>query len=170
MNPKAGNVKKNNRYYHIYLYNKCLSTMYSKRRISFSVRGISVIIGELMLQVHCTRRTAIAGKKSGLASAAFFILKEMFRCGSWENKKTMTLCLLIIVLFRWKEVIVSKKHLLKTERGLSDTNFKVINSTVVTDRKPNGFRRCRTSLMFSSYLNRWDCTYLSQKFLVFLFW
>lgn len=113
MNPKAGNVKKNNRYYHIYLYNKCLSTMYSKRRISFSVRGISIIIGELMLQVHCTRRTAIAGKKSGLASAAFFILKEMFRCGSWENKKTMTLCLLIIVLFRWKEVIVSKKHLLK---------------------------------------------------------
>lgn len=104
---------KKNRYYHIYLYNKFLSTMHSKRRISFSVRGISVIIGELMLQVHCTRRTAIAGKKSGLASAAFFILKEMFRCGSWENKKTMTLCLLIIVLFRWKEVIVSKKHLLK---------------------------------------------------------
>lgn len=128
-------LKKNNRYYHIYLYNKFLFTMHSKRRISFSVRGISVIIGELMLQVHCTRRTAIAGKKSGLASAAFFILKEMFRCGSWENKKTMTLCLLIIVLFRWKEVIVSKKHLLKTERGLSDTNFKVINSTVVTDRK-----------------------------------
>lgn len=37
---------------------------------------------ELMLQVHCTRRTAIAGKNSGLANAALFILKEMLRCGS----------------------------------------------------------------------------------------
>lgn len=63
----------------------------------------------------------------------------MFWCGLWENKKIMILCLLIIVLFRWKEVIVFKKYLFKIERGLLDINFKVINLIVVMDRKFVGF-------------------------------